>query len=508
MSKPDPAHRWTDEQLTELEKRIAAEYKKAADELTNTINAYFENFKKRDAETKALIGTVVNGKVYTKEDYKQWRLAQIGRGKRFQDLRDKLAERYTKANEVTTAYTNDTAPGIYSLNRNYAAYTIEQESGNVGFTLWDEQTVKRLIVEEPDLMPYYPPERAVKRGFDLEYGKKQITKSVTSSILQGKSIKHMADDLQSRIETMNRTSAIRAARTAVTGAQNAGRMDSYAAAMDMGITLKRQWMATLDNRTRHAHRELDGQKAEMGKPFKVDGHEIMYPGDPSAPGYLVYNCRCTLIADVEGVDTSDRKRRAVDPETGESVVISDMTYTQWETWKKSKNATAWEAYQKKGQNRSADQKQFKEYKKILWKKIPDRFDEFQNLKYNQSEKWEALKTLKKQTETVKNAPCVTTPKKFTGYFLKQGAKHADQFFEVGYSQDDPMRLRYDIAKQFDMDKAVDIKELGGGAKKFNIYMELGVTKKKRFLTGWIQDAPDSKPRIVTGFRKDRGQNHD
>ena len=35
---------------------------------------------------------------------------------------------------------------------------------------------------------------------------------------------------------------------------------------------------------------LDGQKAEMGKPFKVDGEEIMFPGDTSAPGYLVYNC--------------------------------------------------------------------------------------------------------------------------------------------------------------------------------------------------------------------------
>ena len=49
----------------------------------------------------------------------------------------------------------------------------------------------------------------------------------------------MADDLQKRITTMSRDSAIRTARTAVTGAQNAGRMDSYAAAEKMGIKLKR-----------------------------------------------------------------------------------------------------------------------------------------------------------------------------------------------------------------------------------------------------------------------------
>ena len=35
--KPDKAHRRTDKKLAELEKRIAAEYKKAADELSEKI---------------------------------------------------------------------------------------------------------------------------------------------------------------------------------------------------------------------------------------------------------------------------------------------------------------------------------------------------------------------------------------------------------------------------------------------------------------------------------------
>ena len=108
---------------------------------------------------------------------------------------------------------------------------------------------------------------------------------------------------------------------------------------------------------------------------------------------------------------------------------------------------------------------------------------------------------------VENAPCLTTPKKFTGYFLNPEAKHAEDFINVGYTKEDPMRLRYDIAKQFDMSKAVDFKEMPDGAIRFNIYMELGVTKKRRFLIGWIQDTPDSVPRIVTGFRKEGGRNN-
>lgn len=324
----DLGHKLTDDELKKLECRIARLYREAADELQETIDRYFKQFKKRDEEMRALIGTVQNGKEWTEQDYKQWRLNQIGRGERYQALRDKIANRYTDANAVAIAYTNDATPGIYSLNRNYTAYTIERATGSVGFDLWDEQTVKRLMVQQPDLMPYYPKERALKRGIDLAWGKKQITASVTSSILQGKSIKGMADDLQNRITTMNRNSAIRTARTAVTGAQNAGRMDSYAAAERMGIKLKKRWIATLDGRTRHEHAVLDGQSVDADKPFKADGYKIMFPGDPSAPPHLTYNCRCTLIAEVDGVDTSDTMRRDSDG------AIPNMTYSEWEKWKK------------------------------------------------------------------------------------------------------------------------------------------------------------------------------
>jgi SPP1 gp7 family putative phage head morphogenesis protein len=331
MANSDLGHKLTDKELAKLERRIEKLYREAGKELQATIDAYFEQFQKRDEEMKALIGTVQNGKEWAEADYKQWRLNQIGRGERYQAMRDKVAHRATEANAVAVSYTNDATPGIYSLNRNYSAYTIEQVAGNVGFDLWDEQTVKRLMVEQPELMPYYPPKRALKRGIDLAYGKKQITASVTSSILQGKSIKNMADDLQKRITTMSRGSAIRTARTAVTGAQNAGRMDSYAAAEKMGIKLKKEWLATLDARTRHSHAMLDGEQVAQDKKFS---NGCRFPGDPQGPPWEIYNCRCTLIAAVEGVDTSSAQRRAKNAGTGRNEVISDMTYSEWAGWKK------------------------------------------------------------------------------------------------------------------------------------------------------------------------------
>ena len=325
MATMDPAHQWTDEELDKLERRIAKVYREARDSLDEIVKSYFEAFAKRDEEMRDLIGQTVNGKEWTERDYLQWRLNQIGRGERFRDLRDRIAERMTKANQIAIAYVNDTAPGIYSINRNYAAYTIEKVAGNVGFTLWDESTVKRLIIEEPDLMPYYPKARAVKRGVDLKWGKQQITKSVTQGILQGKSVGKIATDLQARVTEMNRASAVRAARTAVTGAQNGGRMDSYLSARRKGVELQKEWVATLDGRTRHSHRRLDGEVVDYNQEFS---NGCRYPGDPKGKPGEVYNCRCTMIAKVKGVDTSDALRR------DRYGPLPDMTYAQWEKQKR------------------------------------------------------------------------------------------------------------------------------------------------------------------------------
>lgn len=331
--KPDYAHIWTDEQIAALERRIYRVYSEAAEELKATIDDYFAKLKARDARQRAKLEA---GEI-TEEEYKLWRAAQIGRGERFEALRDRIAERYTNANETTVAYINDQTPSIYSLNRNFTAYTIEQVHGNVGFNIWDESTVRRLIVEQPDLMPYYPQKLAVKRGIDLDWGKRQITASITSSILQGKNLKRMADDLQSRIHTMNRDSAIRTARTASTTAQNAGRQDAFVAAERLGIKVRKRWIATKDNRTRHDHGMADGQTIGVDETFIVGGYKMMFPGDRAhgAPGRLIYNCRCTMrTVEKEGIEQEPRKMRVRDPETGRNVLVNEMTYAEWKEWVK------------------------------------------------------------------------------------------------------------------------------------------------------------------------------
>ena len=309
---------WTDSELEALEKRIAQVFKDAEKDLNKEVNEYFAKFKLRDKDMQAL----VDAGEMTQAEYQQWRLTQIGRGKRFEALRDKVAERYTQANEVANAYVNDMTPSIYSLNRNYEAYQIEKTVGSCDFTMLDESTVRRLLVEQPDLMPYYPAQRALDRGIDLAYGKSQITKHVTSGIIRGLPPGKIANELMSSITTMNRDSAVRAARTGITAAQNAGRMDSYKAAEKMGIQIKRRWICTKDSRTRTAHGLADGQIViGTEKPFKVGGELMMFPGDQSmgAHGWNIYNCRCTTrTVEKDGIEAEPRQMRVKNPKWEEA----------------------------------------------------------------------------------------------------------------------------------------------------------------------------------------------
>lgn len=329
----DEARRETDRKLAALERRIARIYSEARKELQGTVTAYFERFRELDEAKRAAMEA---GEI-TRAQYYAWRKSAMTRGKQFEALRDKVSERMTKANEVAAAYINDATPGIYSLNRNYAAFGLEQNHGNLKFTLFDEQTVRRLIVDDPDLLPEYPAERAVNRKIDLAWGKRQINKTVTSSILQGRSVAQIAKDLMTRLPTMERDSAIRAARTAITSAENGGRQDSYKKAADMGIKVRKRWIATKDGRTRDAHRKLDGQTVDWDEPFSSILGKIRFPGDPRAKPGNVYNCRCSMrTVEKAGIEAEPRQMRVRDPKTGKNVLVNEMTYSEWEEWVKSR----------------------------------------------------------------------------------------------------------------------------------------------------------------------------
>ena len=96
------------------------------------------------------------------------------------------------------------------------------------------------------------------------------------------------------------------------------------------------------------------------------------------------------------------------------------------------------------------------------------------------------------------------PDKINKFLLKPGAKHSQEFFDVGYKRDDYERLFDDIVNGYDKKKAIDFQADDKHRKdSFSIFMNLGVSSQKRFRTVWEQSREEgSKPRLITAHRED------
>ncbi len=322
MARPssDPAHAETEKIIAEMEKRINREYAQAEKELQGKIDDYFRRFELKDRKWREW---VADGKK-TADEYKQWRIGQMAVGERWENMRQTIAEEIYRSDQIAAKIANGYKADIYALNYNYGIYEAEVGAKiNTGFTLYNREAVERIMRDNPDLLP--PPGRkvsqAIAEGRALRWNRQVVQSVMTQGILQGESIPKLATRLAEAVGETNRKAAIRNARTMATGAQNAGRVDAYKHAEEIGVDMMQEWKAVHDMRTRHAHRLLDGQLRKVGEPFEVDGEEIMYPGDPSAEGYLIYNCRCTLGGRVKGLEPRARKYRSDD--------FEGMTYDEW-----------------------------------------------------------------------------------------------------------------------------------------------------------------------------------
>lgn len=325
MPKPDPAHKETDKILRDMEKRLDEVYKQAYKEARQTADDFMKQFREMDKKKRQ---QVKDGKL-DKAEYERWRRTQIFQGNRYHQMADTLAADMTHTNQIAASVINGYLPEVYAVNHNYGTYEIEKGSRiNTQYTMYDRQTVERLMRDNPDLLPR---KAAVNVPKDQLWNKKHINSAVTQGILQGEAIDKIAQRLAATVTDMSHTSAMRNARTMTTSAQNGGRIDSYKRAESMGIKILQQWLATLDSRTRHEHRQLDGQKRKVGEPFEVEGEKIFFPGDPTAEPSLVWNCRCTLIGEVEGVDynLSDVSQR--------DNKLGDMTYEEWKEEKRKQD---------------------------------------------------------------------------------------------------------------------------------------------------------------------------
>ena len=315
----DKAHKATDKRLEAMEREIAAIYREAQKGISDKATAYFEQFKRLDEKKKAL---VADGKL-SEDEYLKWRKNKMLYSKRFVTLQGQITGELARVNQTAAAYINDQLPDVYALNYNYVGKGVQRAVKGYSFTLIDANTVKRLATKTDRLLP----KRKVDVPKDKLWNAKKMRTQVLQGILQGESMDKIADRMQT-VTDMNGVSAIRNARTMVTGAENAGRIDMMHKAATDGVIMRKQWISSdQPGRTRDWHMPgaFKSLEVDIDEPFQNDFGDIMFPGDPTADGANVYNCRCTLGYRVVGFKKA-QVEKAMEENSGilENGVVSSI----------------------------------------------------------------------------------------------------------------------------------------------------------------------------------------
>ena len=272
----------------DLREKIVKVYAQAAAEVKKKMDD-FE--KAHEAKSRKMLQQVKSGKI-TEADYKSWLRGQVFIGKRWEQKLKDITTVYVEADKKAKAIIGKEEKNVFVTFGNLTARDMKKDlHGAISFELYDAATVERLLKDNPKMLP----EWKIDEPKDYIWNEKRVQNAVTQGIIQGESIANIAKRLTTELATDNASKMNMFARTAVTGAQNAGRIQRMRESADMGIKVKKIWLATMDDRTRDTHKELDGQERDIDEPFEVDGMEIDYPGDPEALPEMVYNCRCTLM---------------------------------------------------------------------------------------------------------------------------------------------------------------------------------------------------------------------
>lgn len=330
-------------QLNRLRRRILRVYGTARREMQEQLTEFLGKYRALDERKRAQLDA---GEI-TEEDYRIWLQNQVFQSDLMHAKLDGITQTCTTAQQTAYNLARDEQYNIFSFGANWAFYELEQAAGvTFGLTLYNTEAVKLLLKENPKLVP----NKRIKSESNRTYDARVFNRYVMQGIVQGKSVHDIAVQAVNGMADTEIHWAMNNAITALTGAQNSGALQQMHNAQALGIEVKKRWNSTHDYRTREMHRLLDQETADLDEPFKVQGYEIMYPGDPNAAPEMVYHCRCKLTSALVKYPRQTAARR----DNVTKAVTSDLTYTEWYKAKGGTEAEQmWWAKERKRRKESA-----------------------------------------------------------------------------------------------------------------------------------------------------------
>ena len=374
--------------------KISAAYDKAIKDINEDINKIFYKYQLDSGLSTTEVRELLNTKIPKKEldsirkriyniqdeELKRYMMAQLNAGAykaritRLEALKEsvyintKLAAD-VEINQSTKLYTDNIKKAYYSNT-----FDIQKGLG-VGFNIAEMpiETIQEILKNNWSGKHY---SKRVWHNTDVLA--KQLEEVITCGLMSGKSSRRMAQELQD-LTDYGKFACERLIRTETTYITNAAEMKSY---KECGID-KYIFVATLDIRTSEQCRKMDREVIEVDKATAGENLPPLHP-----------YCRSTTRAYLGESTLNDIKRRARDPETGKTYLVpADMKYQDWYDKfvvdKYGKDKT--EVFEKMIKNKASDRKQFKKFKEVLGKEVPNTLKDFQDLKYNNSDEWKLTK---------------------------------------------------------------------------------------------------------------------
>jgi len=272
-------------ELLELEadRAVAKAYKKGLDSIRGKVSAFYEKYEK-------------NGKLDYAEAVKYNRLANFEK-----DLRAELKILGQDLYAVDKQFVSK----LYSAGYYDVAYKVSMQSRtNVAFTKPTKEMLDAIVNQLVGGATIN--ERIAKMITNDAF---QYTSAVRSGLAQGLSVSQLRTNIK---DTFNKRAyeATRIIRTETHRALIEGKVVGMAEAEDLGVKIKKMWVASIDSRTRDTHSELDGEKVNIDEEFEwiaADGSKVSAEG-PGLSGNAGedINCRCSVIEVIEGFEPAFR----------------------------------------------------------------------------------------------------------------------------------------------------------------------------------------------------------
>ena len=210
--------RYTDNAEKELAKLIGQVFGQAARE----VKIKLDRFMQQHAEKAARMQEKLKAGEITQAQYESWMRGQMFQGRQWEQCLHDVTFAYVGADYEARQLVSTKDREVFVEAANYTAYDIEQGTqGAVSFNIYDEHTVARLLKDDPKMLP----EWKIDQPKDYIWNEKRVQNAITQGIIQGESIPEISQRLSSGLASGNASKMMLFARTAMTGAQNAGRVE-------------------------------------------------------------------------------------------------------------------------------------------------------------------------------------------------------------------------------------------------------------------------------------------